>query len=178
MSELVVNGVTVVFEGVSRLVWQRAAPDRWTLVGVWPSRERRRTLRAAMDSGEQALVVLSGDRAASTLFSEELPESFAQGLPEECLTVRPDLQAGMIDIEVPPLDWLPEEHRTRGLRFADWARHQVATLPALVLPHLLVEDGPRRGPRFAFPTRPVTRAHVGLLEPLVRRVFPEDRPSP
>lgn len=178
MSELLVNGVTVVFEGCSRLIWKRTAAASWTLIGVWPSRERQHEFREAVCSGGKSLVVLSAGQAQSALFEEEFPETFEQGVPAECgLTVKPDPEAGLVDVEVLPLNWLPEEDRANGLRFAEWARHQVATLPALGLPHLLVDDQPQRNVRFAYPTRPVTREHVRLLEPFVSRLFREGGPS-
>lgn len=179
MSELLVNGVTVAFEGLSRLVWRRTAAAGWTLIGVWPSRDRQQAFRESMRSGGQALVVLSPGQARLTLFEEEFPKTFEQDVLSECsLTVSPDPEAGLIDVVVPPLNWLPDEHRASGLRFAEWARHQVATVPTLGLPQLLVDDQPQRNLRFAYPTKPVTQEHVRLLEPFVGQVFQEGRRSP
>lgn len=178
MSELLINGVMVVFEGLGRLQWRRAAAARWTLTGAWPSGDRRQVFLESLRSGRRAMVVLAPDRAGSTLFEEELPEAFEQDVPaERRLVVRPVPEAGLIDVVVPPLNWLPEEHRARGLRFAAWAGHQVATLPTLGLPQLMVDDQPQRNLRFAYPTRLVTRDHVGLLEPFVSQVFQESRCS-
>lgn len=155
MSELLINGVTVVFEGLNRLMWRRTAAARWTLTGAWPSRDRQQEFLESLRSGGRALVVLAPARARSTLFEEELPETFEQDVPAECgLVVKRDPEAGLVDVVVPPLNWLPEEHRAPGLRFAEWARHQVSTLPTLGLPRLLVDDRPQRNLRFAYPTKP------------------------
>ena len=176
MSELLIDGVTVVFEGLSRLEWRRTAAARWTLTGAWPSRDRRQALLDSLRSGGQALIVLAPDRASSTLFEEELPRAFEQDVPaEDRLVVKPDPASGLVDVVVPPLNWLPAEHRADGLRFAEWARWQVATRPALGLPPLMVDDRSERNLRFAYPTKPVTREHVELLTPFVGQVFQESR---
>lgn len=178
MSELLINGVVVVFEGLSRLQWRRATSDRWTLIGAWPSPRRRHALLEALHSGDRALVVLAPDIAKSTLFEEELPDAFEQDTPPaHKLVVNSDPEAGLVDVVVPPLNWLPEEHRTHGLRFAEWARHQVVTLPLLGLPQLMLDDRFDRNLRFAYPTRPVTPDHASLLEPFVDLAFHESRCS-
>jgi hypothetical protein len=178
MSELLINGVVVVFEGLSRLQWRRVTADRWTLTGAWPAPRRRHALLEALHSGDRALVVLAPGIARSTLFEEELPDAFEQDMPSaHKLVVHPDPDAGLVDIVVPPLNWLSEEHRAHGLRFAEWARRQVATLPRLGLPQLMLDDRFDRNLRFAYPTGPVTPDHRALLEPFVELAFQESRCS-
>lgn len=178
MSELEINGVTVVFEGLSRLLWRRTATARWSLAGVWPSRDRQQAFLKSLTSGGRALIVLAPDQARSTLFEEEFREALLQNVSAGWrLVVTPDPDAGLVDVELPPLDWLPEEHRAHGLRFAAWARHQLETRPALSLPQLLVDDRPDRRLRFAYPVRPLNRNHVQLLESFVGEILQEDRCS-
>lgn len=175
MSELLINGVTVVFEGLSRLEWRRKAVDRWSLTGVWPSRERQQALLESIRSGGRALIVLAPGETSCTLFEEELPESFEEEIPMEGgIEVTPDPDADLVDVQVQPLNWLPDEHRAHGLLFTDWARHEVATVPALALPRLMLDGQTDRNLRFAYPTKPVTREHADLLEPFINRIFQKD----
>ncbi|WP_406690571.1 hypothetical protein REH65_32530 [Saccharopolyspora sp. ID03-671] len=175
MSELLINGVAVIFEGLGRLEWQRSAVDRWSLTGVWPSTERQQALLESIRSGGHTLIVLASGDASCTLFEEELAESFEKAVAAEGgIDVTPDLDAGLVDVRIEQLSWLPDEYRASGLLFADWARQQVTTVPALSLPGLMVDDQKCRNLRFAYPTKPVTREHAELLEPFIERVFQKD----
>lgn len=182
MSMICLGDVTVVFDGSSRLCWDRrprqAAPgdDRHappTLLGVWPEPGPAAALRLRVRLGWPTVVVLDPyDRPVQLPHHRvAVPTDQPSGLVE--LTVEPDRDGPdrQRRLAVTPMSWMSPRDRLRGERFLDATRGLGArTLSRGVWPVVIEDDlvGGSEPLRFV-----CVRGSLALdqLERLIERIY-------
>ncbi|MEU5952209.1 hypothetical protein [Streptomyces sp. NPDC047525] len=149
--------VLVVLEGPARVLWDEPAPGpgagHWTPTGLWPDAAQRTEIREHLDGERPLLVLLDEARARVPMLREEW-----RAAPCRLPNVRVGADSGdladgeVIDVRLPFLDWLPEAHRERALRFLAESDAALSRTPVAFLPPLMTEerrDGEPPSPRFA-----------------------------
>lgn len=159
------GGALVVREGVHRLRWNRSHRG-FTLAGLWPEPAERDFVSRQIEASRPLLVLFDREMPVVSVLSDELDQ-----LPPG-LTVLAD-DRGVVDLEVPMLDWLPQPLRERGLRFAARAAATEAATPVHQLPPLLVETGAvaQAQVRFARRTRTPAVVNSEFLDAAVSDLF-------
>lgn len=150
----------VVFDGQRRLVWRRDSPSAWNPVALWPNEQEIHTIERHLLEGRHLLVIIDSDTGPVPLLTEE-----AEDIP---VRMRPFLgfDGDLPHLTIPLLDWLPPDLRSRGHRFQEQAARRVATVPAPLLPDLLIEEQAANCPvRFARKTsgRALSDHHLTAL---------------
>ncbi|MCU1612682.1 MAG: hypothetical protein JWO98_222 [Frankiales bacterium] len=154
----------IIFEGPRRLQWQHVG-SAWRLTGLWPTAPDRLLVDRYVDAGRPILVVLDREPSVVIAFVEEVPE-----VPDGIIVRGCD--NGLIDLEVPMLDWLPGPLRSRGAALARQAALAERATPLYALPPLLVDMAPPGSPvRFAVRTGTCAVSTDRLLHSVVRDLF-------
>lgn len=123
-----VGDALIVFEGPRRILWEQRGPACWRPARMWPSPAEQDMVAEHIGRGRPLVVVV-----------EELP-CIVQVLPEELeraplsfTGLSPLTTDGQAAIPIPPLDWLPEPLRARGLDFASRGPEMIRANPKLRL---------------------------------------------
>lgn len=151
------------------MLWEQHASGtemrQWTPTGLWPDAEQRAEVREHLDGERPLLVLLDEARCRVPVLREEWqaapcllllgkagagPEDGPEGVPE----ARPEDSADeeVVEVRLPFLDWLPEEHRERAARFLAESDAALSRTPVAFLPPLMTEErreGAPLSPRFA-----------------------------
>lgn len=134
---------------------------QWTPTGLWPDAEQRAEVREHLDRERPLLVLLDEARCRVPVLREEwqaaprlLLLDKADSGPEDGPEDRPEDLADeeVVEVRLPFLDWLPEEHRERAARFLAESDAALSRTPVAFLPPLMTEerhDGAPLSPRFA-----------------------------
>ncbi|MEU5535604.1 hypothetical protein [Streptomyces sp. NPDC020362] len=161
-NELTLGDVLIAFEGLSRLRWLKTDQGPWSVIGVWPHPDRRKALLQQLRYGKRLLIVVDSDPPVTTLLAEE-----SRNLPAE-LVIRSDAEEEIVDVEVPALNWLPDDLRERGSQFIRSARTRASRASGLI-PPLLLDEASGESVRFAYRTT----SRLPINETLLRRVVLE-----
>jgi hypothetical protein len=145
------GAMTVVVEGAARIGWRRSGAATWAPERLWPTADEAAELLAAVRRGEALLVVFDETPATVAVLAEE----FAQAAPALAeLAEGGDATGGeVVELRVPPLNWLPEELRRRGLRFLRDSRAKAARTPTFLLPPLVIDEPSAQAPNVRFAHR-------------------------
>lgn len=118
MTMLHIDGVQVIFEGVSRLRW---AAGSWRLHGagapaavldhVWPRRDEIARLRRQIEQGQRTVVVVDGREPVVTLPAQRAPH-----IPFGAVDLGGAGPAAR-RLSIPRFSWLRERDRRRGQDF-------------------------------------------------------------
>ncbi|MEU9196358.1 hypothetical protein [Streptomyces hundungensis] len=145
-------GALVVFEGAPRVRWSWKSAACWTPVGLWPEPGDRAEVRERLRDGEPVLIVFAEREGGVPVTREEL-----SGAPDAIRRLaRMDDAEDLGELLVPPLDWLPQDMRRRGLRFFEQSSAEIAGTPRAIRGPVLLEPAPKdhRQLRFARATGP------------------------
>jgi hypothetical protein len=125
----------VVMEGPARISWHTLVQGLQVPVALWPSAQQRVQVDRCLAGIDSMLIVLGCTGPTVSLLPEE-----AHRVPE---TMRPLLEQGdyLFELRIPLLDWLPSGLAERGMRFRESCRAWARTVPAPILPALLIEGG-------------------------------------
>ncbi|MFI0238027.1 hypothetical protein [Streptomyces sp. NPDC016845] len=156
----------VILEGPARVLWNEpaAVPGKraWTPAGLWPDRAEHAQVRAHLDGGRPLLVLLDEARSRVPLLREEWQAAPRRLMRElagvRCENLTHDTDE-LVEVRLPFLDWLPQDHRDRARRFLAESDAVLARTPKALLPPLLAEepeDGVVLNPRFARRLQPHT----------------------
>lgn len=149
--------VLVVLEGPARMLWEQhaAGPEmrQWTPKGLWPDAEQRAEVREHLDGERPLLVLLDEARRRVPVLREEWQAAPCPLLLDQAGAGSEDLgDEEVVEVRLPFLDWLPEEHRERAARFLAESDAALSRTPVAFLPPLMTEqrrDGVQPSPRFA-----------------------------
>lgn len=128
-----VGAIVVVFDGNARLRWEMRANGERCLQELWPSDVDRAELLQHLESGGALLVVLERDPVVLAVY----PHEIVTGLDRfETVTS----MSGLVELELPVLEWMPEPLRSRGMIFVDQTDEIMRSTPEALLPTLIVES--------------------------------------
>jgi hypothetical protein len=125
--------LTVVLDGVERLIWSQAGPHEWSLRGLWPSSEQREALLRRLVDGHPLLVVLGPGQATVSVYRSEV----ATGLDQFASVIEAD---PLLELGVPVLDWLPEPLAAHGRDFLSRTDELVRATAGALLPPLIMDS--------------------------------------
>jgi hypothetical protein len=142
------DGVTVVVEGSARIRWRRVAAARWAPAALWPSTDESAEVLSGVRRGDPLLVVFDEAPAKVPVLAEELALA-----PPAVASLACDTSGEVVDLHVPPLDWLPEELRHRGLRFLHTSTQAASRTPCPLRPPLMLDEPAADLPNLRFAVR-------------------------
>ena len=95
----------LVTEGDARAIWTRGAEGAWAFDHLWPDFQEHTEILRHIDAGGTVLIFV--------------PSSLApvRALPEELFPAFTDALGGVVELEVPLVDWLPAQARAQAMRF-------------------------------------------------------------
>jgi hypothetical protein len=137
--------VMVVIEGPARVSWRQTRGTQWRPTGLWPTATQRAEVLDRLDRGAPLLVVLDDVPATVSLLAEE----FAYA-PPPLAALAEDVRGEVVDLQIPLLDWLPDELRRRGLRFLHASTETASRTPVPLRPALVLDEPPSAMPNVRF----------------------------
>jgi hypothetical protein len=159
--------VMVVIEGPTRMCWRHTRGTQWTPTGLWPTATQRAEVLDRLDRGAPLLVVLDNVPATVSLLAEEFAHA-----PSPLAALADDVRGDLVDLQIPPLDWLPDELRRHGLQFLHASTETASRTPVPLLPALVLDEPASAMPnvRFAHLLPGGRFSHSHLLG-VVRHIF-------
>ncbi|GAA3116985.1 hypothetical protein GCM10010449_43870 [Streptomyces rectiviolaceus] len=139
------------------MLWEEPAPGpgakNWKPRGLWPNEAQRAGVREHLDGERPLLVLLDEARCRVPMLREEWRAAPCRLLRDRAGADSGDLEDDeVVDVRLPFLDWLPEAHRKRAVRFLAESDAALSRTPMAFLPPLMTEerrDGVPPSPRFA-----------------------------
>jgi hypothetical protein len=163
--------VLVVFEGFRQIVWHSLGDGCATPASLWPDDSEQAAIDHHLRMNLPALIILDHNPEPVPLLPVE-----TRALPAALVPlVTPD--SDLWELHLPRLQWLPAHLRDRGQEFLETSIAHASTVPALLLPDLLVDTVTQNSVRFAWrPKSSPLPSH--RLRTVTRYLFPDTESSP